>query len=123
VDVGGYKGFNSANMPLQIEGEFKKEFRNLRAQVYFNLAQRINKNGYYIDCDNEEQERITQELEWVKCTDDSLSGAKFQIISKDEIKENLGFSPDYADAMAMREFFELKQETEIDYAGFFLSQS
>jgi len=122
VDVGGYKGFNSANMPLQIEGEFKKEFRNLRAQVYFNLAQRINKNGYYIDCDSEERERITQELEWVKCTDDSLSGAKFQIISKEEIKENLGFSPDYADAMAMREFFELKQETEIDYAGFFLSQ-
>jgi len=118
IDEGGYKGFNSANSAIQTEGEAQKDFRNLRAQAYFNMSQRMNKNGYYLEVDNEEQERITQELEWVKCTDESLSGAKFQIISKEEIKANLGFSPDFADALAMREFFELNPIPEINYAAF-----
>jgi hypothetical protein len=34
---------------------------------------------------------------------------KREVLSKDEIKEQLGRSPDYADMIMMRYYFELRQ--------------
>jgi hypothetical protein len=53
------------------------------------------------------RETITAELEQIK--GESIdSDQKLKVISKDKIKEVLGRSPDYADTLMMRMWFELR---------------
>ena len=49
---------------------------------------------------------ITEELEQVR-TKDADKDNKLQIISKDTVKAIIGRSPDYADALAMRMYYEI----------------
>jgi len=66
-----------------------------------------------IDCDSEETKQIIiEELEQIKAKDADKDG-KRKVISKDEIKANLGRSPDYADTLMMRMWFELNQEGDM----------
>ncbi len=86
----------------------KENFDNLKSQCYFKLAERINKNGLYLICESEEVKTwIIEELEQVKqkILDSDM---KKGVIPKDKIKELLGRSPDFADTIMMREYFELK---------------
>lgn len=72
----------------------QKSYANKRAEMYFNLRKGIEEHG--LSGINEELERE------LKATKYKLNSAnKIQIIPKDEIKLNLGRSPDYADALAL----------------------
>lgn len=122
AELGQYVPFDASTKPINAENEMKMLFLNLRSQCWYNLAKRINENGYYLDCTASQQEKAMRELEQVKCTDESLTrgdGQKFQVVSSKEIKEIIGKSPDFVSAMAQREMFELKQE--INYEAFFIS--
>lgn len=77
-----------------------KNYKNLRNECYFKLAEIITDIKLHI----EYQDDITQELINVKL-DDSKEA---QLISKEEIKRNIGRSPDFADAIMMRMFYEIK---------------
>ena len=59
---------------------------------------------------------IVQELEVVEMKDMDKDN-KLMIISKDKIKQNIGRSPDFSDALMMRMYFELAQKTKITYYG------
>jgi hypothetical protein len=73
----------------------------------------MNKNEVYICCNNEAQKQlIIEELEQVKQKDIDKDGKK-SVIPKDQIKEILGRSPDYSDALTMREFFGLTFNNKI----------
>lgn len=109
VDFMGYKGFvnNSKALPNPVDRK-DENYNNLKSQCYYRLADRINKGGIFIDCDDVKmKEDIIQELEQVKQHNMDKDGKK-AIIPKDIIKQNIGRSPDYADALMMREWFELK---------------
>jgi phage terminase large subunit len=115
-DFVGYKGFiNNARpmadpkKPVDANGKpVVENFDMLKSQCYYRLADRINKNGIYIECDDDETKRlITEELELVK-QKDLDSDMKKGVMSKDKVKDALGRSPDFADTLMMREFFELK---------------
>jgi hypothetical protein len=85
-----------------------ENYDNMKSQCYFRLAERINKNGLYLECENEiVKSWIIEELEQIKqkTLDSDL---KKGVIPKDKMKEHLGRSPDFADAIMMREYFELK---------------
>ena len=115
-DFVGYKGFINNARPLQdpsrpMDASGKpvpENFDMLKSQCYFRLAHRINQSGLYIECeDDETRQLIIDELEQVK-QKDLDSDMKKGVIPKDKVKETLGRSPDFADALMMREWFDLK---------------
>jgi hypothetical protein len=100
-------GFVNNSKPVKVKGK-EENFTNLKSQCYYKLAEVINRNEMYIDC-NEIQERyITEELEMIRLAKE-VDTSKIALISKDEIKKRIGRSPDYSDALMMRVYFELKQ--------------
>lgn len=115
VDFLKFKGFvnNSRAIPSPDgprDGKgvlIPENFDNLKSQCYFRLAERINKNQLYLECDSEEVKQwIIEELEQVK--QKALdSDMKKGVVPKDKIKELLGRSPDFADTIMMREYFDL----------------
>ena len=106
VDMVRCKGFISSSKALE-DRNVKRNYANLRSQCYYLLAEYINSNKLFISCDRFTEELITAELEQVKSKDIDTDG-KLYIISKDEIKSNIGRSPDYSDMIMIRMFFEAK---------------
>lgn len=101
----GIKGFVGNSTPLEENG-VKPNFKNLRSQCYYKLADYVNNHKIKINCSQTIQESITEELEQIK--GESIdSDQKLKVISKDKIKEVIGRSPDYADTLMMRMWFEV----------------
>lgn len=99
----GIKKFNGANQAFK-----KDEFKNMRAECYFKLAELVNQRKIFIECDSQQiREEIIRELEQIKRAKVDDDEIKKQIIKKEEIKEMLGKSPDFADCLMMRMFFEV----------------
>ena len=109
VDILKCKGFVNGSRPLPNPVTYEDEnYTNLKSQCYFRLAERINKGGLFIDCqDIEVKKLIIEELEQVKQYKMDKDG-KRQVLPKDKVKEVLGRSPDFADTLMMREYFDLK---------------
>jgi hypothetical protein len=106
VDVIKCKGFVNNSKALK-EDNVLVEYQNLKTQCYYKLAEKIQKNEVYIDCsDGYLQDLIIKELEQVK-RDKIDSDGKLRIIPKEKVKELIGHSPDYTDALMMRLWFEL----------------
>ena len=120
----GIKGFNGASSPLPIWDYIKSKpvpanYQNFRCQCYFKLGEMVNDRkikiaiikfqtnieGYTLE---KALSDLVEELDLVQQTDNSQDGKK-AIIPKSEIKLQLGRSPDFADIMMMRMFFELKE--------------
>ena len=92
------------NNARALKGE---NYQNLKTQCYYKLADQINKGQIGVTCsDVNVKNYITEELEQVR-TKDADKDNKLQIIQKDTVKSILGRSPDYADALAMRMFYEI----------------
>ena len=101
-----------------------ENFFNLKAQCYYLLAEYINAHRLAIECETDVQERIIEELEQVKSRDADKDG-KLKIQGKDVMKELLGRSPDFADTLMMRMYFEFfsRPEKVISPASMLLAQS
>ena len=114
VDITSAKGFVNNSKPLQNPKNFNDDnYANLKSQCYFRLAERINKGGLYIECDDiGVKQQIIQELEQVKQYNMDKDG-KRQVMPKDKVKELIGRSPDFADTLMMREWFDLAPRFEI----------
>ena len=108
VDILRCKGFVNNSRPLpNPETKEDENYANLKSQCYFRLAERINKGQLFIDCEDiNTKATIIQELEQVKQYNMDKDG-KRQVLPKDKVKEVLGRSPDFADALMMREWFDL----------------
>ena len=114
-DYGGFKGFiNNARpmadpkKPVDANGKPTVEnFDNVKSQCGFRMAEIINNNGLYLECEEWMKPLIIEELGQVKqkLLDSDL---KKGLMPKDKIKEAIGRSPDFWDAILMRIWFELK---------------
>lgn len=109
----GSNGFVNNSSPLDNpETKEPENYMNLKSQMYYALAKKINEVGMYINCaDSEIKDSIIQELEQVKQHNMDKDGKK-QVLPKDKIKELLGRSPDYADMIMMRMWFEYRFKFE-----------
>jgi phage terminase large subunit len=58
-----------------------------------------------------QKEDIVEELETIKSDNKDIS--KLKVISKDQVKDIIGRSPDYRDMLLMREWFELEPKREV----------
>lgn len=81
------------------------KFTNQKAECYFKLAELIEQNKVVFKVDRY-RDVIIQELDMIRRRQPEADG-KLAVISKDEIARMHGKSPDYADAIMMRMYFEL----------------
>ena len=90
-----------------------ENFDNLKSQCYFRLADLVNHNKMYLECEDESiKDLIIEELEQIK-QKNMDSDLKKGVIPKDKIKEVLGRSPDFADTIMMRMWFELRIKRDV----------
>jgi len=116
--VRGVRGFIGNAKAIENERAYredtkKENFRNLRSQCIYKTAQKIKDHAVSImETDLMFKDMLRQEVEQWKTIIDNVEddNSKIQVISKDEMKIALGRSPDYADALMMRYYFELKRE-------------
>lgn len=117
VDNLQIKGFVNNSLPMpdpdntQTDAngkEIKENYQNLKTQCYYRYASRVNRGGIFISCDlsQAQKETIVEEHEQIRSYKSDMDG-KLKIIPKEQVKANIGHSPDYSDAFMMREYFEL----------------
>ncbi len=116
----GVKGFVANSSPIDEDNTeiLKPNFRNLKAQCGYKLADYINNHMMAVTIDvvsiepdstpEQVKQQLIQELEWIKRKDMDNDEKKLQLLPKEEIKEHIGRSPDLSDTKMMRMFFELK---------------
>ena len=96
--------FHNGGKPIKVEGKLENFF-NLKAQCYFELGELVKNDKIYIQ-DKTYKKQIIEELEQV-CKLPLADDGKIRLEKKDNLKERLGRSPDFADMMMMRMWFEL----------------
>lgn len=100
--IPGAIAFNNGGKPL-----WNEQYENLKTQMYYYYANRVNDGGVRIDFKMSEKEReeIIEEHEQIK-TKDSEKDGKIRMIRKEEIKQFLGRSPDWTDCIILREYLD-----------------
>jgi len=115
--VKGIKGFVGNSSALQKREDQnnknkpkKQNYRNLRSQCGFMLADKIKNHKMAITANIDEltKEMIIEDLQQLKKKETPIE-SPLQLIPKEEIKEALGRSPDFSDTMLMRMYFELER--------------
>jgi len=110
----GCKGFTNNARPIKMAGQMQN-YENLKTQCYYRLAElRVNQKALWLTgFSPTQQQTLSEELGQVKSKDADKDG-KLRIVPKEDVKTALGRSPDYSDAVMMREYFELASP----YTGF-----
>ncbi len=109
MDNCGILGFKNNGTPFpKPTSYFKENYQNLQTQCGYKLAEHINNHDLCIPLDlvsEKDKEEITDEINQLQ-TWNAGSDGKLQLKPKREIKEDLGRSPDWRDAMLMRCYFD-----------------
>lgn len=86
-------------------------YKNLKAQCWFEIANKVNAGeiGIYRGLPSFMKTKIIEDLEQIRQKSPDKD-TKLQIETKEEIKERLGRSTDYGDAIMMRMMFDLVPE-------------
>ncbi len=106
----GCRGFMGGSSPLPDKDGVYPAVQNLKAQCAYKLAELVQ--GHKLAVRTEDmfiKERLNEELQQIRRRNEDKDG-KLAIVAEDEVKKALGRSPDFADAVLMRAFFELNKE-------------
>jgi len=105
------KGFISNAKPVKNEN-----YGSLKAQCYFRLAKYIDQGKIGVNKNIKYKDKLIEDLEQIRQKNPYDDG-KIRLEKKSDIKERLGRSPDYADAMMMRMYYELKKPVSPKVSG------
>jgi len=86
---------------------YDEEYANIKAECGFKLAELVNGRLIRIICTDLQKQAIIEELSVLKRAKVDNDETKKRIISKEEMKELIGRSPDYLDMLLMRCYFEV----------------
>jgi PBSX family phage terminase large subunit len=114
VDETGALPFINNASAIKENGDMPN-YRNLQVQCLYHLADKINEGGLWIDCDltPDNKEEIRAELDQIQSR---LSDyGKLDCKPKSEIKQDIGRSPDYRDALFMRVYFDIFHTSPLIY--------
>lgn len=104
----GVRQFVNNSSPKDIDN-MKQNFANLKSQCYVKLSELMNRREVFINVESPAmQANLIQELEQVKLKDQE---GKLAVISKAEVKQAIGRSPDLSDALMMRMVYELEPKS------------
>lgn len=96
------------NVHFTGEAKFTTDYKNLRSQCVFTLAELVNSHKMAVSLDSGTiKERIIEELSLYQ--DASKGDGKRMATLKEDIKEVLGRSPDVTDTLIMRMYFEIRE--------------
>ena len=84
------------------------DYRNLRSQCIFTLAQKVNNHEIASRVTGKDKEHIIEELSTYQ--DVSKGDGKRMATSKEDVKAMLGRSPDDSDTWIMRMYFEIMKK-------------
>ena len=101
----GATPFNNNGKPIKMHGK-TENFKNLKAQCYWYFAEAVKDSKMFIQ-EDKYRKQVIEELEQINRQPLQDDG-KISLEKKEEIKKRIGRSPDFADALMMRFFFELK---------------
>jgi hypothetical protein len=126
----GVKSFMANSTPLPTASQIREKqgrittdltpktnFKNLKAQCAFKLAELINEHKIAFKT-ADYRETIIEELTALLRQKDIDSDGKLAIIPKEGVKQTLGKSPDVGDCMIYRAWFELQKEAEGQQGNF-----
>jgi hypothetical protein len=88
------------------------DYRNLRSQCIFILADHINSHRIASKVTGKMKENVIEELSTYQ--DASTGDGKRMATSKDDIKSIIGRSPDDSDTWIMRMYFEIRKKMRTD---------
>ena len=115
VDGSRVKAFHNGARPIYERGLGVRSpnYKNLQVQCLFKLADKINEAGILIKAALSKKQiaDIKQELAQIQRKGDFEPDRKLDCKSKEDIKADIGRSPDYRDMMLMRVYFDLKKST------------
>lgn len=127
VKLGRYVGFSGNDQPFEERGK-KENYKNLKTQLYYRFAERVNNDEVALPISNDNvkvdgffgikikfkgklldiRDLIKRQLRAIRKHEPDKEGKK-QINPKEEQKNLLqGMSPDFADGLFMREYFSFK---------------
>ncbi|MDR0754551.1 MAG: phage terminase large subunit [Prevotellaceae bacterium] len=84
-------------------------YANIKSECAYKLAEVINNRQLQIICSEYQKQFVIEELGLLQADNIDRDTRKKCIISKEEMKEKTGRSPDYLDMLIMGMFFELPQ--------------
>ena len=100
VDYLKCKGFLNGSKAV------RENYLNLKSDCYFKLGELITNN--LITFESTHKDTIVKELEMIR-REKLDSDGKLRVTNKEDLKKRHGLSPDFADAIMMRAFYELKK--------------
>lgn len=102
--IRGFQNGASASNP--------KTYVNQQAECLYMMAEAVNDGrlGIAADLSDRQREDITAELEQVQSAQGDKDG-QLKVKVKEQIKRDIGRSPDYRDALMMRFFFDIPKNT------------
>ncbi len=107
--------FHNGGSPVQEDG-LPQEYKNLKSQCYFKLAEMINNGMISINADisYEQKGRLVEELEVIRNATYGRDG-KLAVLDKKTIRQIIGRSPDITDMLMMRMLKELKSKPVVSF--------
>jgi len=104
VDILRCVGFVNNSSPIPVKDgngqEVKENYSNLKSQCAFKMAKKIMSGEVYIEPTEYESLIIEEVEQWKRWNMDK--DGKIMLKPKDEVKKDLGRSPDFSDAILMR---------------------
>ena len=100
VDFIRCKGFLNGSKAV------RDNYMNLKSDCYFKLGELISSNA--ITFESTHKDTIVKELEMIR-REKIDSDGKLRVTNKEDLKKRHGISPDFADAIMMRAYYELKK--------------
>jgi hypothetical protein len=93
----------------------EENYQNLKTQLYYKLSEQINLGNIKIyNVNGDQKTRILQELQIIKRENADQDG-KIKMTNKEQIKIQIGRSPDLSDSMAFRMIKLLKKSGGTDF--------
>ncbi len=97
-----------------------ENYQNLKTQLYYKLAEQINSGQIKVKKVTANQKmRMIQELQIIKRESADQDG-KIKMTNKEQMKVQIGRSPDISDAMAFRMHTLIKKRTGTDFSFSFI---
>jgi hypothetical protein len=103
---GGCKDYLHCKGFLNGSKAVRDNYMNLKCDCYFKLGELISSNA--ITFEGTYKDTIVKELEMIR-REKIDSDGKLRVTNKEDLKKRHGISPDFADAIMMRAFYELKK--------------
>ena len=104
VGGGAVDGLSCRGFQNGARAKHPDKFMNMKAECYFKLAEMIEQNKVILPASN--RETIVKELDMIRRRHPDAD-SRLSVTSKEEIQRLHGMSPDYADMVMMRMYFEL----------------